>query len=356
MIKILVLNWGMAEEYSWTHRLLEEMAFLGCQFKVISARRAWAPRGGQKYPQRESYQGIEYYRLYKDISDFKARLKGDAIQIMEEVFDGEKFDIVWTFHQANWHIGRVFADHLNAKHIITCEQAFRTSGYAAGAITDRWREIQSTTDLIISWAPQDKNNEKSIGVKYLPFGGCFRDIELFQVPFGKKKMEPIGIYQGSINPDYKNQDAMFEDISWMLGERVVGKFVVNGYPMSQSSKDIITRLKKEWGSRFHHEMLIGRRAVMESLSTALIGYSPMKPAILSNFPYEAFGASVPMYMPYIVDAEDYIITDKRRVIEATKHEGLYNVITNKAKDYYDATHSIEMMGDAYYQEVEKIVA
>jgi hypothetical protein len=346
----------MAEEYSWAHRLLEEMAFLGCQFKVISAQRAWAPRGGKMYPKRESYDGIEYFRMYPDITTFKAKLKEDIFQIWSEVLNEEKFDAVWTFHQANWYIGTDIAKKIGAKHILVCEQAFRTSGYAAGAITDRWKEIQSTTDLIISWAPQDKYNEKAIGVKYLPFGGCFRDIELQSIGFGKKKMAPMGIYQGSINPDFKNEEAMYGDICWLLEERVVEKFVVNGYPSGPSSEAILKRLKARYGRRFHHEMLIGRVAVIESLSPALIGYSPMKPAILSNFPYEAFGAGVPMYMPYIENAEDYIITNREKLIEITQDERKYELIRNKAKNYYDATHSIEMMGDAYYQEVERIVA
>jgi hypothetical protein len=352
-MRILVLNWGVAKEYSWQHTLFEEMAFIGCQFTVISARKAWAPRGGKEYPQEENYEGIRYLRLYKDIPDFKAKLKDDIGNVLNIV--GESFDAVWAFHQANWHIAVEFARKINCKLILTCEQAFRTSGFAAGAITDRWREIQETTDLIISWAPQDKTNEEAIGVKYLPFGGCFRDIEKKTLPYGFKRAVPFGIYQGSINPDFKNQDAMFDDISWFLDRNIVDKFVVNGYPISDSSKEIIKALSKRWGKRFYHSMLIGRDNVMNALKGALFGYSPMKPAILSNFPYEAFGIGVLMYMPYIQNAADYIMTDPEQLREALTDSKIYDSLVAKAKAYYDATHSVEIMGQTYYETIGAIL-
>lgn len=348
-MKILVLNWGVAAEYSWQHTLFEEMVFLGCEFTVISARKSWAPRGGKVYPKEEEYPGIKYLRLYDDISHFKGNLQNDVQFVIDMMSDN--FDIVWTFHQANWMSGVQFARRLKCKHVMCCEQAFRTSGLAGGSITQRWKDIQMDTDLIISWAPQDKNNEKVLGIKYLPFGGCFRDIESKQVGYGDKIKDPFAIYQGSINPDFKNQDAMIDDISWILENNLVKKFVVNGYPITEKSKKIINQLKARWDSRFKYSMLIGREQVMDSLKGALFGYSPMKPAILSNFPYEAFGIGVPMYMPYIRQAPSYIVTSKQGIQSTISNVKKYHRITTKAKAYYDATHSVEMMGQNYYNAI-----
>lgn len=352
-MKILVLNWGIAEEYSWQHTLFEEMAFLGCEFTVISAQKAWAPRGGKKYPREESYNGIRYLRWYEDIPHFKENLEHDVSFIIDKL--NEKFDIVWAFHQANWVIGKKFASKLNCKLIVTCEQAFRTSGYASGSITERWKEIMKSTDLIISWAPQDKNHEKEIGVKYLPFGGCFRDIEMKQVGYGEKKMNPFAIYQGSLSPNFKNQDAMTDDINWILETNLVDKFVINGYPLTENSKTILNNLRSKWGRRFEYSMLIGREKVIDSLKGALFGYSPMKPTILSNFPYEAFGVCVPMFMPYIKNAADYIVTSRQGIISTINNVKKYLRITTKARAYYDATHSVEMMGQNYYDAIGEIL-
>ena len=349
-MKILVLNWGVAEEYSWQHTLFEEMVFLGCEFTIISARKAWAPRGGKTYPREEEYPGIHYLRCYNDIAQFKRELKNDIDFIISTV--GNKFDIVWAFHQANWHISKEFAKRLNAKHVITCEQAFRTSGFAAGSITDRWKEIRETTDLIISWAPQDKIHEKEIGVKYLPFGGCFPDIEMKWVGYGEKLVSPTGIYQGSLSPNFKNQKAMVKDINWLLESNIAEHFVINGYPLTEESRKIIKTLESRWGDRFIYKMLIGRENVLDSLKGALFGYSPMTPSILSNFPYEAFGIGVPMYMPYISEnSADYIIRDRGVLAKTLKSRDEYNKIVTKAKAYYDATHSVEMMGYNYYKAI-----
>lgn len=348
-MKILVLNWGVAAEYSWQHTLFEEMVHLGCEFIVISARKAWAPRGGKIYPREEEYPGIKYLRYYDDIPHFKQRLKDDIDYLADLV--GPRLDIVWTFHQANWYIGKDFARAVNAKHVVTCEQAFRTSGLAAGHITSRWREIMDTTDLIISWAPQDEKHEKEIGVKYLPFGGCFPDIEKKWVAWGEKLTDPIGIYQGSLSPDHKNQGVMFTDISWLLENNVCQRFVINGYPLTEESRKILDTLSAKWGDRFEYSMLIGRENVIDSLKDALFGYSPMKPAILSNFPYEAFGVGVPMYMPYVQDAADYLITDRNKLLKSLKSRSEYNRIVTGAKAYYDATHSVEMMGHNYYKAI-----
>lgn len=352
-MKILVLNWGVAKEYSWQHSLFEEMAFLGYEFYIISARKAWEPRGGKIYPKNEEYPGIKYLRLYDDISHFKGNLKNDVDFIIELM--KMKFDAVWTFHQANWYIGKEFAEKLKCKHILTCEQAFRTSGLQSGSITQRWNEINKTTDLIISWDPQDKNNYDKIGVKYLPFGGCFRDIENKWVSYGKKIKEPFAIYQGSLSPNFKNQDALIDDISYLLANNIVKKFVINGYPINEKSKQIIERLKVLWGERFEYSMLIGREVVMDSLKGALFGYSPMKPAILSNFPYEAFGVGVPMYMPYVVNAENYILIKKSDLQKTIESVETYDKVRAKAKAYYDATHSLEMMGQMYHEEIGAIL-
>jgi hypothetical protein len=352
-MKILVLNWGVAEEYSWHHSLFEEMVFLGFNFVVVSARKAWEPRGGKVYPKYEKYEGIEYHRIYDDISHFKANLENDVELIIDML--GKKFDAVWTFHQANWVAGRKFANALNAKHILTCEQAFRTSGYASGAITERWKEIQSTTDLIISWAPQDKKNESAIGVKYLPFGGCFRDIENKWIGYGEKLRTSFAIYQGSLSSNFKNQEAMVGDINWILQNDLVKTFVINGYPLTEKSKEIIKTLKDKWGKRFHYELLIGRQNVLDALKGALFGYSPMRPSILSNFPYEAFGVGVPMYMPYVRDAVDYITTSKSGIQSCISSNTRYNHIIYRAKAYYDATHSIEMMGQVYSDAIGEII-
>ena len=352
-MKILVLNWGVAAEYSWQHTLFEEMVHLGCEFTIISAKKAWAPRGGRIYPQEEEFVGIKYLRLYDDISHFKGNLKNDVDFIIDMI--AEKFDVVWSFHQANWIIGREFAAKLKAKHVVTCEQAFRTSGLQAGHITDRWKEIMAETSLIISWAPQDAKHEKEIGVKYLPFGGCFKDIETKWVGYGDKKTKPFAIYQGSLSPNFKNQDAMVDDIGWILEANIVEKFVINGYPLTEKSKQILKTLKSQWGERFEYSMLIGRELVMDSLKGALFGYSPMKPSILSNFPYEAFGIGVPMYMPYIVNAADYIITEKEELLKTIKDRRTYVQKITKAKAYYDATHSVEMMGQNYYNAIGAIL-
>ena len=352
-MKILVLNWGVAAEYSWHHALFEEMVALGFEFVVISAQKAWAPRGGRTYPKEEEYPGIKYYRPYRDIPHFKAALINDVDPLIEMM--NQKFDAVWAFHQANWQVSKLFSEKLNVKHILTCEQAFRTSGLAAGHITDRWKEIQAGTDLIISWAPQDGYNENVIGVKYLPFGGCFRDIENKWVGYGLKLQDKFAIYQGSIAPDFKNQEAMVDDISWILHNNIVDRFVINGYPLTEKSKEIINSLESIWGTRFSYQMLIGRENVMDALKGALFGYSPMKPAILSNFPYEAFGVGVPMYMPYIRNAADYIITTQSGIRDCIKSQEEYNLVTVKAKAYYDITHSLEMMGQQYHDVIGGIL-
>ena len=352
-MKILVLNWGVAAEYSWQHTLFEEMVYLGCEFTIISARKAWEPRGGKVYPKQEEYPGIKYLRLYDDIPHFKGNLANDVDFILSML--NQKFDIVWTFHQANWYIGKEFSEKLKCKHIVTCEQAFRTSGLAAGHITERWKEIMAKTDLIISWAPQDAKHEKSIGVKYLPFGGCFRDIENKWVGYGEKVKDSFAIYQGSLSPNFKNQDAMIADISWILQNDVAKRFVINGYPLTEKSKEIIKTLQSKWGDRFEYSMLIGREAVLDSLKGALFGYSPMKPSILANFPYESFGVGVPMFMPYVKESADYIIRDKTNLLKVTRSLIKYNAVINKAKAYYDATHSVEMMGQQYYDAIGAII-
>jgi hypothetical protein len=344
-MRILILNWGVAEEYSWQHSLFEELAFLGCHIDVISARKAWDPRGGKSYPREEKHDGLSYFRYYEDINTFKLNLESDVEFLLSSL--GSKYDIVWTFHQANWKAGCAFAKKLNAKHVLVCEQAFRTSGHQYGQITDRWKEIQRTTDLIISWAPQDGSNEQKLGLKYLPFGGCFRDIESKYVGYGNKIKEPYGIYQGSLSSAFKNQERMVEDISWFLENGVVEKFIINGYPLNHESRNIIQALQK-WKDRFHYEMLIGREAVLDVLKGAMFGYSPMKPAILSNFPYEAFGVGVPMYMPYIENAADFILTDKTALLTTLKEPNRYNSIRQNAIAYYNATHSVEIMGQRYY--------
>lgn len=352
-MKILVLNWGVAAEYSWHHTLFEEMVFLGCEFTIISARKAWEPRGGKVYPKEEEYPGIKYLRLYDDIPHFKGNLMNDVDFIINML--GQKFDLVWTFHQANWLIGKEFSEKLKCKHIVTCEQAYRTSGLASGHITDRWKEIMATTNLIISWAPQDAKHEKEIGVKYLPFGGCFRDIEKKWVAYGVKSKYRFAIYQGSLSPNFKNQEAMVEDISWILHNNLVEKFVINGYPLTEKSREIIKVLQAKWGDRFHYAMLIGREAVMDSLKGALFGYSPMKPSILANFPYEAFGIGVPMFMPYVKESANYIIRDRTALIRTIQNVDKYMSVTAKAKAYYDATHSVEMMGQQYYDAIGAII-
>jgi hypothetical protein len=353
-MKILVLNWGIAAEYSWQHALFEEMVYLGCEFVIISAKKAWAPRGGKIYPREEQYSGIKYFRLYDDIPHFKGNLINDVDFILEML--KEKFDVVWAFHQANWYIGKEFASKLKCKLVVTCEQAFRTSGLQSGHITDRWKEIMATTNLIISWAPQDEKHEKQIGVKYLPFGGCFPDIEKKWVGYGEKIKSPtFGIYQGSLSPNFKNQDAMVSDIDCFLENKIVDKFVINGYPLTEKSNQILKVLKSKWGDRFEYSMLIGRENVLDSLKGALFGYSPMKPAILSNFPYEAFGTGVPMYMPYVKNAADYIITEKEELLKTIKDRRTYVRKITKAKAYYDATHSVEMMGQNYYNAIGAIL-
>lgn len=352
-MKILVLNWGVAAEYSWQHTLFEEMVYLGCEFTIISARKAWEPRGGRIYPKEEQYPGITYLRLYDDIPHFKGNLANDVDFILSML--NQKFDIVWTFHQANWYIGKEFSEKLKCKHIVTCEQAFRTSGLAAGHITERWKEIMEKTDLIISWAPQDAKHEKQIGVKYLPFGGCFRDIETKWVNFGAKNKNKFAIYQGSLSPNFKNQDAMIEDISWILQSKIVDYFVINGYPLTEQSRKILKVLQSKWGDRFEYSMLIGREAVLDSLKGALFGYSPMKPSILANFPYEAFGVGVPMFMPYVKESADYIIKDQTTLQRTVKNLTKYNAIVARAKAYYDATHSVEMMGQQYYNAIGAII-
>lgn len=352
-MKILVLNWGVAAEYSWQHTLFEEMVFLGCEFTIISAKKAWEPRGGKIYPKEESYPGITYLRLYDDIPHFKGHLKNDVDFIINML--NQKFDLVWTFHQANWIVGKEFSEKLKCKHIVTCEQAYRTSGLASGHITDRWKEIMDTTSLIISWAPQDAKHEKEIGVKYLPFGGCFRDIEMKWVGFGDKKKDSFAIYQGSLSPNFKNQDAMVSDISWILQNNLVKKFVINGYPITEKSREIIKTLQSKWGKRFEYSMLIGREAVMDSLKGALFGYSPMKPSILANFPYEAFGIGVPMYMPYVKESADYIIRTPNILKTTIGSHKKYHSVVMRAKAYYDATHSVEMMGQQYYDAIGAII-
>lgn len=354
-MRILVLNWGVAKEYSWQHALFEEMVMLGYQFHIISARKAWEPRGGKIYPREEEFDGIKYLRFYDDISHFKGNLKNDVDFLIELLGSRNRFDAVWTFHQANWYIGKEFAEKLGCKHILTCEQAFRTSGLAAGHVTNRWKEIRKSTDLIISWAPQDKKHFGEIGVRYLPFGGCFRDIENKWINFSEKVKEPFAIYQGSLSPNFKNQEAMIADISYLLEQNIVKKFVVNGYPLTEKSKEILQTLRKRWGDRFEDSMLIGREIVLDSLKGALFGYSPMKPSILSNFPYEAFGVGVPMYMPYIENAEDYIIINISRLRDLTKDIEMYDRLRTKAKAYYDATHSVEMMGQMYHEEIGAIL-
>lgn len=353
-MKILVLNWGVAAEYSWQHSLFEEMVHLGCEFTIISAQKAWAPRGGKTYPREETFPGIKYLRWYDDIPHFKENLLFDINRIYEKLND--KFDVIWTFHQANWLIGRQFAVLFKCRHVVTCEQAYRTSGLAAGHITDRWKEIMRDTDLIISWAPQDKQHEKEIGVKYLPFGGCFPDIEKKWIGLGDKRQSPtFAIYQGSLSPNFKNQDALKKDISWILGSNLVDHFVLNGYPLTDKSQKILNDLKSQWGKRFKYSMLIGREKVFDSLKGAMFGYSPMRPMILSNFPYEAFGVGVPMYMPYIRKAADYIVTSQQGIISTIKNPSKYSRIINKAKAYYDATHSVEMMGQNYYDAIGAIL-
>lgn len=352
-MRILVLNWGVAKEYSWQHTLFEELAHLGCSIEVISARKAWDPRGGKVYPKDEQYEGIRYHRLYSDIPAFKKNLTNDVNFIVSSL--GGEFDVVWTFHQANWMAGIEFAAKLKAKHILTCEQAFRTSGYQAGQLTDRWKEIQSTTDLIISWADQDKENESKIGVKYLPFGGCFKDIELKTVGYGIKLQNPYAIYQGSLSSAFKNQDAMFQDISWLLDKTPIERFVINGYPLTEGSKRILDNLQKRWKNRFYYEMLIGRETVLNTLKGALYGYSPMRPAILSNFPYEAFGIGVPMYMPYIKNGADFLMTHPTVLQNTIRNRDKYEAVRTNAMAYYNATHSVEMMGQKYYDAIRSVL-
>lgn len=353
-MKILVLNWGIAEEYSWHHSLLKEMAALGANITVVSAVKAWAPRGGKLYPEEETHDGLHYLRMFSSISDFKNNLIGRMSQVLDKT--GRVFDIVWTFHQANWVAGDMFRDVLGCKHVLVCEQAFRTSGLHSGLITERWKEIQERTDLIISWAPQDKKNEEAIGVKYLPFGGCYPGIEEKVVPWGLKwEKSAYAIYQGSVAPHFKNQQAMAGDISRILDSQVVENFVLNGQPVDDAGRRIIDELKNQWGDRFHYSMLVGRDAVIQSLRRAVFGYSPMKPDILSNFPFEAFGVGVPMYMPYIENPPGYVETNWKKLCKMIMNRSAYEAQVTKGRGFYDLNLSTEVMGLRYFNALEGVL-
>jgi len=353
-MKILVLNWGVAQEYSWQHSLFAEMALLGADITVVSAKRSWEPRGGKDYPETEEHPGLRYHRIFRDITDFKARLGEDMEKVLKVV--GEDFDIVWIFHQANWIHGRKYTERLGAKQVLVCEQAFRTSGYQAdGKVTNRWKDIQQSTDLIISWAPIDKENEKKIGVKYLPFGGCYPGIEKLVVNWGEKWKKPYAIYQGTLTGNHKNQDAMYKDIKKILDSAVVDYFVINGYLMDEKSHEIVRRLKVEFNDRFRWELLVGRDKVFKWLRGAVFGYSPMQPYLLSNFPFEAFGCGVPMYMPYVKDRPDFVTGDWKELTNLLIDRRRYQLLVNRARAWYDMNLSTEVMGRQYYQALEGIL-
>lgn len=353
-MKILVLNWGVAKEYSWHHSLFEEMVQLGAEITVVSAAKAWEPRGGGTYPYIETdIPGLRYFRLFSTISDFKANLR----RRLPEVFahTDTDYDIVWTFHQANWISAIEVLKEVKAKHVLVCEQAFRTSGLQAGAITGRWRDIQETTDLIISWAPRDKENEKEIGVKYLPFGGCYPGIDDLLLPWGHKWKEPYAIYQGTISGYHKNQEALMKGIKQILDAELVEYFVLNGYPIDKVSEKLLKDMESAFGDRFKYKLLIGRDEVFRWLRGALFGYSPMKPDLLSNFPFEAFGVGVPMYMPYIENPPNHLITDWKKLSQVVVNQKLYDRFASEAKGWYDMNLSTEVMGQEYFDALEGIL-
>lgn len=352
-MKILVLNWGVAEEYSWQHTLFNELSEIGAEITVVSAKRSWEPRGFRKYPEHEDYGDLKYYRMFEDIPDFKTRLGKSVDEILSHV--GNDFDILWTFHQANWLDSQKFLERLKCKSVLVCEQAFRTSGLQAGTLTARWREIQKTTDLIISWAPVDEKNEEAIGCKYLPFGGCYPDIEQLLVRWGHKWRKPYAIYQGTLSGFHKNQDALFSDIKMILDSDIVDYFVINGYPIDDNSKRILDKLSKNYKERFHYELLVGRDKVFQYLRGAVFGYSPMKPFLLSNFPFEAFGAGVPMYMPYLEDRPDFVIGEWKRMAQLCSDRSGYEKLVQEAKGWYDMNLSVEVMGQQYYNALEGIL-
>lgn len=353
-MKILVLNWGVAEEYSWHHSLFAEMAHLGADITVVSAKRSWEPRGGKKYPEKDEYPGLRYYRRFEDINQFKRRLGEEMDPILRVI--GDDFDILWTFHQANWANANFYRSRLNCKHVLVCEQAFRTSGYqATGTVSDRWKEIQGSTDLIISWAPVDEKNEEAIGVKYLPFGGCYPRIEELVLPWGDKWKKPYAIYQGTLSGFHKNQNALYKDIKQILDSDIVEYFVINGYPIDEESNRILRRLNDDFGERFFHKMLTGRRSVFNSLRGAVFGYSPMKPYLLSNFPFEAFGVGVPMYMPYLEEKPDFVVGKWKDLTRLLEDRTAYGMLVNKARFWYDMNLSVEVMGRQYYNALEGIL-
>lgn len=352
-MKILVFNWGVAEEYSWHHSLFQEMARLGAEITVISAKKAWAPRGGKEYPEIEEYPGLRYFRPFEDIGHFKRdlwKMRGEVFSFIN--FD---FDIIWTFHQANWINAIKYLDEIKAKHVLVCEQAFRTSGFEAGDITERWREIQKTTDLIISWAAKDRYNEEKIGVKYLPFGGCYPGIEKLLLPWGMKWKQPYAIYQGTITGHHKNQEALLGDIKTIMDSEIVDRFIMNGYPMDKVSEKLLKIADERWGDRFQHKMLVGRDEVFRWLRGAVFGYSPMKPDLLSNFPFEAFGVGVPMYMPYIERPPKTVITNWREMMELVTNRKEYDRFVQMARGWYDMNLSTEVMGQNYFDALEGIL-
>lgn len=361
-MNILVLNWGVAREYSWQYHLFEELAFLGANIQVVSAQKSWEPRGGKVYPERErSHKGVQYMRIYKDLPEFKEKILQDAPSIAS-IGHRENIDIVMTFHQANFLAGREVAKRLGAKLVLVCEQAWRTSGLEAGNITSRWREIQRDCSLIISWSDVDQYHRDKIGVEYLPFGGCYPNMHLMPLTYKHKKTLTgykgsgiVGIYQGSVGPHFKNQEAMEEDISRLLEDGVCGHFIVNGYLLDVTSQRIIRRLEKRYPTKFTHKVLVGRRNVLETLRYAMFGYSPMKPYMMSNFPIEAWGTGVPIYMPYITAPPDFVIKDYEQLKEVLADEKKYMEIVNKAIFHYSMYHSTASMGQNYFNHLEKVL-
>jgi hypothetical protein len=268
-----------------------------------------------------------------------------------------QYDILWTFHQANWANSQLWLKFLkNCRSVLVCEQAYRTSGFHHNnKVTGRWKEIQDSTDLIISWASVDKENEKAIGVKYMPFGGCYPGIEELVMPWGHKFKKLYAIYQGTLSPHFKNQEALVKDISQILDSQIVDHFVINGYPIDKRSEKIIGELKERYPDRFRHEVLVGRHKVFSWLRGALFGYSPMKPHLMSNFPYEAVGCGVPMWMPYLETPPNYIVKRWRDITRIVSHREAYEQQVQIGRQFYETNLSVEIMGQGYFDILEGLL-
>jgi len=357
MKKIIVLNWAISKETSWHWNLFKGLHDnYGYEFTVISGRKHWEPRGGGISPIYEEEKGIKCYRIFKSIPDFKESFNHRLKEVVN-ILSKDKHDLILCFHQANLGKAKKIQEKLNLPIVLIVEQAFRLSGIQNGAINDGWKQKIKDTDLIISWSPQDKEFEERTKVKYLPFGGCFSNIENYVKSYDEKKKNAIAIYQGSITDGFKNQEDFLIDIPRILTETPIKKMIINGYPLHPESKNIIDRLIKMFPGRVEHKLLQGRLNVLYNLSEAFVGYCPVQDSIMCNFPIEAFGINVPMLMnkiTYNVDNNDFFIKNIKNIDTLFNNKSYYEHLTNKAKNYYDKNHSLTAMCDKYHKELRKV--